>query len=184
MFAWVEINVFCFLLSLDLLQNFVPLRLGNRTAVQTGELRRNRIYFLIFFSFNLSFLRRLCFMESRSDWLNVIEWRVKFSIQICLNNTNLFVWLRLRHIDHILATSVCNANGVTLMQTGVVSQFVLHHGFEVRDIDESSLVRLEFDVSSFLQIDISHNDLRSLATAQEIHHPKRNIASVFVSCEL
>jgi len=77
-----------------------------------------------------------------------------------------------------------NANGVTLMQTGVESQFVLHHGFEVWDIDEGCLVGLEFNVGSFLQVDISHNDLRALATAQEIHHPERNITSVFVSCEL
>jgi len=80
MLAWVEINVFCFFLCLNLLQNFVPLSLSNSTAVQTSELGRNSIYFLLFFILNVSFLRRLGFVECGLSGLNVIEWGVKFSI--------------------------------------------------------------------------------------------------------
>ena len=65
-----------------------------------------------------------------------------------------------------------------------MSQFLLEDGLRIRQIDESSLMRLDLHVSSFLKVHVSQNYLRALLNAKIVHHPDRNVAHALLRREL
>ena len=65
-----------------------------------------------------------------------------------------------------------------------MSQLLLQDGLGVGQVDKSCLVGPDLDISTFIQVHISQDNLVALFDAQVVHHPDRYVAHAFLGREL